>query len=515
MLYFMKQKIFITTPIYYVNAKPHIGHAYTTVVCDVYARFCRMMGYDVKFSTGTDEHGKKIEQSAIKLNETPKEFTNNISKLFRDLLPVLNISNDDFIRTTEERHINTVQHFWNKLYDNGYIYLGEYKGWYDIRNEAYFDESELVDGKSPLGGEVTYMIEPCYFFKLSAFEDKLLKFYEENPEFIFPISRRNEIISFIKQGLKDLSISRTTFSWGIPVPNDPKHVVYVWLDALTNYLTVNGYPENEDQNNDNYWQNSIHFVGKEIVRFHALYWPAFLMAVGINPPKQIVSHGWWLSEGEKMSKSLGNVQDPVKYCKLFGSDALRYYLLRELPFGADGNFSLNNFINRYNSVLANSYGNLCNRVISFISKYANNTVHKPFTFTDDDINFSNQIKSCIEEAFDNIKNYSFHKYLEKLENAFTLSNQYLDNQKPWLLRNSDVKRMEDVLYVTLEQIYNITNALYPVMPMSSEKLLKSIGIDINNMHSEFPSIIQIVNPEVLFPRIDINNIEKFDVYANN
>lgn len=511
------KKIFITTPIYYVNAKPHIGHAYTTVVCDVFARFYRMMGYDVKFSTGTDEHGKKIEQSAVKLNKKPEEFVNEISQLFRDLLPVLNISNDNFIRTTEPRHIKTVQQFWNKLKEKGYIYLGEYKGWYDIRNEAYFDESELIDGKSPLGGEVTYMVEPCYFFKLSAFEDKLLKFYEENPDFIFPISRRNEVISFIKQGLQDLSISRTTFSWGIQVPNDPKHVVYVWLDALTNYLTVNGYPD-EDQNNNEYWRNSLHFVGKEIVRFHALYWPAFLMAVGINPPKQIISHGWWLSEGEKMSKSLGNVQDPVKYCKLFGSDALRYYLLRELPFGADGNFSLNNFINRYNSVLANSYGNLCNRVISFISKYCNNTINKPSIKTEEDIDFANQIKTCIDESFNNIKSYSFHKYLEKLENAFALANQYLDSQKPWILRNSDIKRMEDVLYITLEQIYNITKALYPVMPISTERVLRSIGIEIKseiNIDRKLPDTINIQTPEVLFPRIDTKDISKFDVYANN
>ena len=519
----MAKKIFITTPIYYVNAKPHIGHAYTTVVCDVYVRFCRMIGYDVKFSTGTDEHGKKIEQSAIKLNKKPEEFVDDISKLFRDLLPVLNISNNDFIRTTEERHIKTVQHFWKKLNDNGYIYLGEYKGWYDIRNEAYFDESELIDGKSPLGGEVTYMVEPCYFFKLSVFEDKLLKFYEENPDFIFPLSRRNEIISFIKQGLQDLSISRTTFSWGIPVPNDPKHVVYVWLDALTNYLTVNGYPDNEEQfgcpeeyqNNDKYWQNSLHFVGKEIVRFHALYWPAFLMAVGINPPKQIISHGWWLSEGEKMSKSLGNVQDPTKYCKLFGSDALRYYLLRELPFGADGNFSLNNFISRYNSVLANSYGNLCNRVISFISKYCNNTVNKPLNKNEEDITFSKQVQSCINESFDNIRSYAFHKYLEKLESAFTIANQYLDSQKPWLLRNSDVKRMEDVLYITLDQIYNITKALYPVIPIAAEKVFKTIGMDINNVNKELPDTVNINIPEVLFPRIDTKDISKFDVYASN
>ena len=510
-------KVFITTPIYYVNAKPHIGHAYTTVVCDVYARFCRMMGYDVKFSTGTDEHGKKVEQSATKCGMTPEEFTDNISKLFRNLLPILNISNDDFIRTTENRHKKTVQYFWNKLFDNGYIYLGEYKGWYDVRNEAYFAEDELIDGKSPLGGEVTYMIEPCYFFKLSAFEDRLLKYYEEHPDFIFPISRKNEIINFIKQGLKDLSISRTTFNWGIQVPNDPKHVVYVWLDALTNYLTVNGYPENENQNNDPYWQNVIHFVGKEIVRFHALYWPAFLMAVDIKPPKKIVSHGWWLSEGEKMSKSLGNVQDPYKYCKLFGSDAFRYYLLRELNFGSDGNFSLESFIARYNAILANSYGNLCNRVLSFIDKYCNEQVSRPRELTEDDRIFIMQVEQCLSTSIALIQEFSFNKYLEKLEEAITSANQYIDAQKPWTLKSTDKSRMESILYVALERIYKITKMLYPVIPIAAKKFMEVIGISTEiQLHNneELPNIIQIYNPEVLFPKIDVRNLGELNVFAS-
>ncbi|MDR2666605.1 MAG: class I tRNA ligase family protein, partial [Holosporales bacterium] len=369
--------LYITTPIYYVNAKPHIGHAYTTIVCDVFVRFHRMLGYDVKFSTGTDEHGKKIEQSAKYAGVQALKFVDDVSGLFKDLLPIINISNDDFIRTTEIRHKRTVDHFWKTLKNNGYIYIGEYSGWYDIQNEAYFAEDELVDGKSPLGGSVQYMTEPCYFFKLSSFHDRLLKFYDENPNFVYPLQRMNEVTSFVKRGLQDLAISRTTFNWGIRVPDDPEHIVYVWLDALTNYLTVNGYPDNEDQSNDKYWKNVIHFVGKEIVRFHAVYWPAFLMAAGISLPKQIVVHGWWMSEGAKMSKSLGNVQDPVRYCELFGSDALRYFVLRELSFGNDGNFSLKGFINRYNSVLANSYGNLCSRVFSFIGKYCNGIVIRP------------------------------------------------------------------------------------------------------------------------------------------
>ena len=508
--------IYITTPIYYVNAKPHIGHAYTTVVCDVFARFYRMLGYDVKFTTGTDEHGKKVEQSAIKSGISPQEFADQISKLFRDLLPVLNISNDDFIRTTEDRHKKTVQHFWKKLKDEGYIYLGEYSGWYDMRNEAYFSEDELVDGKSPLGSEVQYMTEPCYFFKLSAFQDKLLEFYELNPDFIYPTQRKNEVISFVKQGLKDLSISRTTFSWGIPVPDDPKHVVYVWLDALTNYLTLNGYPENENQNSDKYWNNVIHFVGKEIVRFHAVYWPAFLMAVGINPPKQVVSHGWWLSEGEKMSKSLGNVQDPYKYCKLFGSDALRYYLLRELSFGSDGNFALESFVNRYNSILANAYGNLCSRVLSFVKKQCNSMVSKPAKLTPDDSKFINEVKDDLISSRELIASYNFSKYLEKIEHAISIANQYIDYQKPWTLKTSNPNRMQDILYILIEQIYMITKYLYPVIPSAAERLLKQTGIpyELKFNEEKIPDNITINDPETLFPKIDTTELDKMDVYSN-
>lgn len=512
------RKIYITTPIYYVNAKPHIGHAYTTVVCDVFARFHRMLGFDVKFSTGTDEHGKKIEQSAEKAGIAPQEFVDQISKLFQDLLVTLDISNDDFIRTTQERHKKTVRHFWNILEENGYIYLGEYSGWYDIRNEAYFSEDELVDGKSPLGGEVQFMTEPCYFFKLSAFQDRLIQFYDENPDFIFPVQKKNEMVSFIKQGLKDICVSRATFKWGIPVPSDPKHVIYVWLDALTNYLTVNGYPENEDQNNDEYWQNVHHFVGKEIVRFHALFWPAFLMAAGLNPPKQIVSHGWWLSEGEKMSKSIGNVQDPVKYCHLFGSDGLRYFLLRELSFGSDGNFSLEGFINRYNSVLANSYGNLCNRVLSFIKKYCAGKVVRPKDLKQTDVEFVQNIDQILKHLPDLITKYSFSKYLEELEQAMAVSNQFIDHEKPWKLKESDTSRMQDILFILLEQIFKITKYLYPVIPLGAEEILKQIGAPFELRFEEnerIPDEVSIGDPKVVFPKIDASNMESFDVFAKD
>ncbi len=494
-------KLYITTPIYYVNAKPHIGHAYTTIVCDIYARLNKMLGYDVKFVTGTDEHGKKVEQSAVNSGKTPQEFTDEISQLFRDLLVTINANNDDFIRTTEERHKKSVAFFWRKLQEAGYIYLGEYSGWYDMRNEAYFNDDELIDGKSPLGGEVTMMREPCYFFKLSAFQDKLLAYYEEHRDFIYPDSRRNEVISFVKSGLKDLAISRTTFSWGIPVPGDEKHVIYVWLDALVNYITVNGYPDNQQQN-DGYWNNAIHFVGKEIVRFHAVYWPAFLMAAGIPLPKQIVSHGWWISNGEKMSKSLGNVQDPNKYCKLFGSDSFRYYVLREMSFGEDGNFSLPSFINRYNSFLANSYGNMCQRVLSFIYNKCDGQVKK-VSLDGEYQDFLNNIDKEIQDGYDLAQKYQFNRYLEKVEKAASIANQFVDSQKPWAIKD-DAELLNKILYTMVAAIIKITKAISPVTPIAAEKLLSFIDAS--------GDVVKVSQPEVLFNKID--ETQDFDVYGD-
>jgi methionyl-tRNA synthetase len=476
-----------------------------------------MLGYDVKFTTGTDEHGKKIEQSARNAGVAPQEFTDKISQLFQDLLPILNISNDDFIRTTEPRHKAATQHFWNVLSDNGYIYLGEYAGWYDMRNEAYFDEEELVDGKSPFGGEVQYMTEPCYFFKLSAFQEKLLDFYEKNQDFIYPTQRKNEVVSFVERGLKDLAVSRTTFDWGIPVPKDPDHVIYVWLDALTNYMTSNGYPE-KDQNNDEFWGNVIHFVGKEIVRFHAIYWPAFLMAAGIAPPKSVVSHGWWLSEGEKMSKSVGNVQDPVKYCRLFGSDALRYFVLRELSFGSDGNFSLAGFIGRYNSMLANSYGNLCSRVLSFIKKYCDGKVIRPGNTCTEDADFQREVSVALEEAVPAIREYAFSRYLEKIEYAISAANQYMDRQKPWALRDTEPTRTQDVLFVLIEQIYKITKYLYPIVPIASEKVLRQINVPYElrlDIDDGFADVAIIGELEPVFPKIETEDLSRFDVFEKD
>ncbi len=324
------KSFYITTPIYYVNDKPHIGHAYTSLACDMIARFKHLDGYNVKFLTGTDEHGQKIEKAAAANGVSPQEFVDEVSSSFRELAKALDLTNDDFIRTTEPRHKQAAQHLWNQLVASGNIYLGEYAGWYAIRDEAFYQEDELVNGKAPTGAEVEWVKESSYFFKLSAWEEPLLEYYAKHPEAIQPESRRNEVLRFIEGGLKDLSISRTTLKWGIPVPGDPDHVMYVWLDALTNYLSALGYPKNDYQQ---YWDQAVHVVGKDIIRFHSVYWPAFLMAAGLTPPKTVFAHGWWTVEGEKMSKSLGNVIDPIEMINTYGADAFRYFLLRDLSFG--------------------------------------------------------------------------------------------------------------------------------------------------------------------------------------
>lgn len=340
----MSKTFYITTPIYYVNDAPHIGHAYTTIASDVLARFKRLDGFEVMFLTGTDEHGQKIEKSAAKAGVDIQSFTDKFSETFRSLNKTLNISNDDFIRTTEPRHKKTVQEIWKKLLASGNIYLGSYSGWYAVRDEAFYAESEIVDGKAPTGAEVEWITEPSYFFKLSAWQDKLLKFYDDHPDFIAPTSRRNEVLSFVKGGLHDLSVSRTSFKWGIPIPNDEHHVMYVWLDALFNY-----YSAIHNEERQHFWPCDLHIVGKDILRFHAIYWPAFLMACNLPLPKRVYAHGWWTNDGEKISKSLGNTIDPVKLIEEFNLDYVRYFLMTEMPFGNDGNYSRSAFINKVNS----------------------------------------------------------------------------------------------------------------------------------------------------------------------
>ena len=364
----MAKPYYITTPIYYVNDKPHIGHAYTTLACDVLARFKRLDGFDVTFLTGTDEHGQKVEKAAFSRGVSPQDFTDEVSQNFRDLTAQMNFSNDDFIRTTETRHKLACQEMWNRLQTLGHIRLGNYAGWYSVRDEAFFTENEVVDGKAPTGAPVDWVEEPSYFFNLSQWQQPLLDFYEANPNFVGPESRFNEVKSFVKGGLRDLSVSRASFKWGIPVPGDPDHVMYVWLDALTNYITASGWPTDTELGDlakyEKLWPADLHMVGKDILRFHAVYWPAFLMAAELPLPKRVYAHGWWTNEGQKISKSLGNVIDPNALTAQYGLDQTRYFLMREVPFGNDGDFSAAAITHRMNGDLANDLGNLCQRVLS-------------------------------------------------------------------------------------------------------------------------------------------------------
>ncbi len=377
-----ERRYYLTTPIYYVNDAPHIGHAYTTLACDVLARFMRLDGRDVMFLTGTDEHGQKVEKSAAVAGMAPKDFTDMVSQNFRDLSRAMNISHDDFIRTTEPRHIRACQALWQRLLKNDQIYLGKYTGWYAVRDEAYYAEDELTTSASgkkiaPSGAQAEWVEEPSYFFRLSQWQEPLLKFYADDPDFIAPETRRNEVMSFVRSGLRDLSVSRTSFKWGVPVPNDPGHIMYVWLDALTNYITAAGYPDVDSVTYRRFWPADLHMVGKDILRFHAVYWPAFLMAADLAPPRRVFAHGWWTNEGQKISKSLGNVIDPLKLIEQYGLDPVRYFLLREIPFGNDGDFSRRAIVNRINGDLANDFGNLAQRVLSMINKNCGAAVPMP------------------------------------------------------------------------------------------------------------------------------------------
>jgi methionyl-tRNA synthetase len=495
---------YITTPIYYVNDVPHIGHAYTTLACDVMARFKRLDGFTVKFLTGTDEHGQKIEKTAKAMGKDPQPFVDEVSQNFRQLAQLMNFSNDDFIRTTESRHKEAVEQMWQTLIDRGEIYLGSYSGWYAVRDEAFYAESELIDGKAPTGAEVEWITEPSYFFRLSQWQDKLLEFYHQNPDFIGPISRRNEVLRFVEGGLTDLSISRTSFSWGIPVPGDEKHVIYVWLDALTNYLTAIGYPK-VSQEFDGFWHQSLHVLGKDISRFHAVYWPAFLMAAGLTPPKRLFIHGWWTNSGEKISKSLGNVIDPVQLVETYGLDAVRYFLMREIPFGNDGDFSHPALIGRLNSDLANSYGNLVQRVLSFVAKQCGGKVPQPGTFTQADQDLLNHAAELIAKLRDDINHQALHKYCEHIWRVISEANKYVDEQKPWSLKGSDPERMATILYVLAETIRQIALVTQPLMPNASAKILDQLAVDPQKRQfSELTTALDpgqpLPPPEGVFPR---------------
>ena len=477
-----KKTYYITTPIYYVNDAPHIGHAYTTLACDVLARFKRLDGYDVHFLTGTDEHGQKVEKAAMEAGVDPQAFTDRVSVNFRELTQAMGFSNDDFIRTTEDRHVRSSQAIWKALLDAGDIYLGSYSGWYAVRDEAFYTDSELEvkpDGtkvSKASGATVGWVEEPSYFFQLSAWQDRLLDFYEKNPDFVLPATRRNEVISFVKSGLKDLSVSRTTFKWGIPVPGDDDHIMYVWLDALTNYITAVGYPDTDSDLFQRYWPADLHMVGKDILRFHAVYWPAFLMAAGIAPPKRVFAHGWWTNEGRKISKSLGNVIEPHALIDEYGLDPVRYFLLREVPFGNDGDFSHRAMVGRLNGDLANDLGNLCQRVLSMIAKNCGGTVPDPSGREDAaDAALTGQTSVLLPRLRGELDSQAFHAALTTIWEVVGEANRYVDAQAPWTLRKTDPDRMQAVLYTLAQTIRRIAIVLQPFMPDAASSILDQLA----------------------------------------
>jgi methionyl-tRNA synthetase len=501
---------YVTTPIYYVNDVPHIGHAYTSLACDVLARFKRLDGCDVHFLTGTDEHGQKVEKAAAAAGLSPQEFTDRVSQSFRDLVVAMNYSPDNFIRTTEKRHYAACQALWEKLVAAGDIYLGKYAGWYSVRDETYFVEGETEvgpDGKRraiSTGAEVDWVEEPSYFFKLSAWADRLLAFYEKNPRFIGPDSRRNEILSFVKGGLQDLSVSRTSFSWGVPVPGDPKHIMYVWLDALTNYITECGYP---DTNGPlwKYWPADLHMVGKDIIRFHCVFWPAFLMAAGIAPPQRVFAHGWWTNEGQKISKSLGNVIDPVELVNTYGLDPVRYFLLREVPFGNDGDFQKRALVGRLNGDLANAYGNLCQRVLSIVAKNCDEKIPIKGPLTEADTALLGRAEGLLTIVRTELDEQAFHRALTAIWEVIGDANRYVDAQAPWALAKTDPARRDTVLWVLAETIRRVTLLVQPFMPDSTAKILDQLGVPqqeraFASFGKELVSGTGLPKPQGVFPR---------------
>jgi methionyl-tRNA synthetase len=501
-----ERNFFITTPIYYVNDQPHIGHAYTMVACDALARFMRLDGYRVKFLTGTDEHGQKVEQSARAAGISPQEFADRVSPAFRAVTRQLDISNDDFIRTTEPRHIRAVEALWRELDRRGEIYLGRFAGWYAVRDEAFYDESELVDGKAPSGAEVEWFEEENYFFRLSAWQDRLLEFYAANPEAVAPNSRRNEVVSFVRSGLKDLSISRTSFGWGIPVPGDPKHVIYVWFDALINYLSAVGYPDTESREFTMFWPTAFHMVGKDIVRFHAVYWPAFLMAAGLTPPRRVFAHGWWTVEGQKMSKSLGNVVAPQQLVETYGLDPIRYFLLRELPFGNDGDFSHRAVVGRLNGDLANDFGNLAQRVLAMINRNCGAVVPEPGVLSTADHALLDAARDLLPRLRSHMAEQAFHLALETIWRVAGLANRYVDEMAPWALARTDPARMRTVLYTLAEVIRHLAILTQPFVPGSAGRLLDQLAVppeqrDFRALaEAPLPPGTVLPRPEGIFPR---------------
>ena len=512
----MDKNYYITTPIYYPSAKPHMGHAYSSIIADFFARFKRIDGFKVYFLTGTDEHGLKIQRAAEKKGVEPLAFCDEISKTFKNLSKTLNLTNNDFIRTTESRHKKSVQYLWEELKKNDDIYLSKYSGWYSVSDEAFYNEDEIEDldnkkvaisSKSP----VEWVDEESYFFRLSKWEKPLLEFYEKNPDFISPASRKNEVISFVKSGLKDLSISRKSFSWGIKVPNDNEHVIYVWLDALTNYISALNYPNKDDELYKKFWPASVHLIGKDILRFHAIYWPAFLLAAKITPPKKVYGHGWILSNEEKMSKSKGNILDPLEIIKQYGLDPLRYYLIKEVSFGNDGNISQERLEDCINSDLANNFGNLCQRVSAFVIKNCDSKVPEKIKFENDDIKILDEYSQNLDKLRSEIDNQNINYYIDYIVNRLFEANKYFNDQEPWKKKDDKI-RLNTIVYTTLEIVRKVTFLLYPIIPQSSLKALKIFNLEEKDVifqsigNNEFLKKGSAINKiDILFNKIEKEN----------
>ena len=502
----MSKNFYITTPIYYPSAKPHMGHAYSSIIADFLARFKRIDGFNVNFLTGTDEHGLKIQRAAEKKKIEPLKFCDEISQTFRNLSKTLNLTNTDFIRTTEKRHKLSVQNLWNELKKNDEIYLSKYSGWYSVSDEAFYSDDEIEDfegNKQSIvsKSKVEWVDEESYFFRLSKWEKPLLDYYDNNPDFISPLSRRKEVISFVKGGLKDLSVSRKSFSWGIKVPDDKDHVIYVWLDALTNYLSAINYPDMENVDYKNFWPADLHLIGKDILRFHAIYWPAFLLAANIPLPKKVYGHGWILSGDEKMSKSKGNILDPIEIVKEYGIDPLRYYLIKEVSFGNDGNISQERLEDCINSDLANNFGNLCQRVTTFAIKNCDGKIPDSIKFEKEDLKILDNFKVNLDLIRKKIDNQDINFYIDFIVNSLFDANKYFNDQEPWN-KKKDLIRLNTIIYTTLEIVRKISYMLYPIIPESSLKALKIFSIDEKQI--EFSSL---ENHDYLKKNMNINKIE--------
>ncbi|MDQ8730044.1 methionine--tRNA ligase [Bradyrhizobium sp. LHD-71] len=505
-----RPRYFVTTPIFYPNGVPHIGHAYTAMVTDAIARFQRLDGFDVHFLTGTDEHGLKMQQTAIAEGLTPIALADRNSGRFREMMQALNISFDDYIRTTEPRHKLACQALWSAIEKNGDIYLDKYAGWYSVRQEAYFDESETTLGedgvrREPLGSPVEWTEEETYFFRLSAYQDKLLDLYARVPDFVLPRERLNEVVSFVKGGLQDLSISRTTFNWGVPVPGAPAHVMYVWMDALTNYITAAGYPDTQSETFRRYWPANLHVTGKDIVRFHAVYWPAFLMSAGIEVPHRVFSHGFLLNRGEKMSKSVGNVVDPFAMAEQYGVDQMRYFFMREVSFGQDGSYNHEAIVARTNADLANDLGNLAQRSLSMIGKQFGGVLPEPAAFSASDKAILAQADGMLAQAQDAMKTQQLHQALNVIWSVVAEANRYFAGEAPWALAKTDPPRQKTVLYVTAEVIRQVGILAQPFMPESAAKLLDLLALpadarDFASLKDRLKPGRQLPAPAPVFPR---------------